>query len=377
VEEKNKEDTNEFQEDLDTDTFEAARVEGIERDKRGELAILLPDRERTIARRRGFTIAPPGEPAAADAAPVEKGSRFSGILRDDKGLIPVGLAETKGLITQVPGADEQAKSAVVDYGQTQILAPDKPAKPSVADFDLDFGPKVKKPAQAGPQEVPAPEAKEEAGRPKTKVRPAWMQPDEKEPLPAPSAQVEVEKPKKDIPFEEPDFPDTAAPVIVKRRRQKPSAEEKTEEKPQVARIKAHAYMEDEPIVKETQRTPTRVTPKKKMKLPKRVREKRTSPLLIVLVIILFLVLASVLVVQHVPIASKYYDSVAEKVFGVKRAARGGAGAGPAGEELLSIVIGGRKITLEKGTDLKAVKSYTAQLGNVFAQGKRATSGKEQ
>ena len=142
MEEKSKKDSDEFQLDWDTDTFESGGFEGVERDKRGELAILLPDSSRTIARLRGFdsrSAEDRDEGGPHEAAAFEKGSRFSGILRDEEGIIPIGQAETKGLVTQVSSADETPLPAAGPV-KTKEPADQQSDELSVKDFDLDRPP---------------------------------------------------------------------------------------------------------------------------------------------------------------------------------------------------------------------------------------------
>ena len=110
--------------------------------------------------------------------------------------------------------------------------------------------------------------------------------------------------------------------------------------------------------------------KKKMKLPKRVREKKGKPLLVVLMIVLLLTLAGVLLVQHVPEARKYYDDALARIFGEKQTP-GSMDTQQPEEDGIVFRVGGEAVKLKEGTDVKAVESYTDRLREMFSESGRA------
>jgi hypothetical protein len=380
VQKENNKNSDEFQEDLDTDTYNPRGFEGVERDKRGELLILLPDNDRSVARRRGFIIRHVKEGEPAGGVSEEKGSLFSGILRDDKGLIPVGQAETKGFITEVPDSTIPGDIAAVDYGQTEILIPERsgePSRPTIADFDLDFGPSTKKEVSEKSHEPPAREPEEDSETRKVKIAPAWMPPEEAKPLTPTTVKIEREKVEEKLQFDEPELPDTGPPVIIKDPRTKTRPEPKAGEKPEAPPLKAHSYLEGESVVKKAAPTTTRKPArKKKMKLPKRVKENKTSLVLVLLMILLYFILAAVLAVQHVAEARNYYDSLTTRVFKTKKRTPLTPSSSQPKDDLIEITISGKKVMLKKGTDLKAVKTFTNKLGEIFSRANKAASGKE-
>lgn len=377
--EKNKEGVDNFQEDLDTDTYDFKGADGIERDKRGELLVLLPDSGTCIARRRGFSLsrdadAENGGPGMAP--PIEKGSQFSVILRDDKGIIPVGQTETKGLVAELPGTEKPGDAGLVDYGQTEVLVPDKPIDKSaltVDDFDLDFSLPDKKPA--GTTSPPEPGQTEQESR-KVKTRPTWMPPKESMPVPPPEQKMERETIDKSVPFDEPELPDTGPPVIIKRQKPEKAPEPGIKDKPATPPIEAHSYLEDESVVKKPPPAPTQKHTRKKMKLPKAVKEKRGNPVLVLLMLLLLVILAGVLAVQYVPQAREYYDSAIAKVFKTKKRTPHHKHPGKPEDNMFEVTVGGKKVFLKKGTNLEAVKAYTAKLGEILSSGRRAASGEE-
>ncbi len=370
-----KEGTDDFGSDLDTDGFRVSGLEGLERDKRGELVVLLPDEERTLARQRGFFMpAARGEAADASGAkhPVEKGTQFIGVLAE-KPLAPPAPEETPA---QPEETATKPPTGFVDYGPTQVLIPDalgKKAGPSVGDFNLDFGSgaataaRRKREADAAPPDEKAPG--------KIKKTAAWEAPKVEKPMPPPSAAVAPKKPsKEEIPFDEPELPDDySAPIVVKRRRtEKP--EEKPEQ-PEPARIKARSYLDDELVIEEpVAKTPVKTT-KKKMKLPKRAKEggRKTSPLLVLMLVLLLLVLAAVIAVQYVPEAREYYDKLVAEIMNTKPAVPSETPGDTVKDNGPVIVVGTERVPLSKESDMKSAEAYVKSFREALRQGKAAVS----
>jgi hypothetical protein len=371
-----KEGTDDFGSDLDTDGFRVSGLEGLERDKRGELVVLLPDEERAIARQRGFFL-PASQEAGATGKqpPAEKGSQFTGVLVEEPAA--PAPAETP---PPPPPPQPEAKPAPapVDYGPTQVLVPDslqKQAGPSVEDFDLDFGAGAATAARRKRAEDAAP-PEEEAPK-KVKKTAAWEAPKEEKPMASPGAAAAPEEPpKEDIPFQEPELPeDYSAPIVLKRRRAEKAAEKPDEPEPD--RIKARSYLDDERVIEEpAAKAPARVSKKKKkMKLPRKVREgRKTSPLLVLMLILVLLVLAGVLAVQYVPEARDYYEKIMADI----------SGTGPSEPQPLPgptvesgkvvVTVGAEKVFLSKDGDKKSAEAYAKGFREALRQGKAAISG---
>ncbi len=377
AQEKSKEGTDDFQPEWDTDTFEGGGFDGLERDKRGELAILLPDSSRTTARLQGLTprrseeVEKNGEAAAAPVL-VEKGSVFSGVLRDEEGTISIEDALTQGEAAQEPGEEsEPAKEAVPG----EQVAPGDEKKLGVMDFDLDFGPPTERIAKDELQETMPirPQKPEPTG---TRAAPACTPHDETMPIVAPDTPTSVLDAKRDIRADGQAPPEpSSAPIIIKG--PKPEAAGAPEDVPTTAAppIHAHSYLEGESVVEGVEAKVQRPPTKKRMKLPKRVKEKKTRLPLVVLMILLFLVLAGVLAVQHVPEAGELYEKLLAEVLGSRQAADGGAEQQPT-DDFVAVEVGSQKVLLKKGADLNAAVSYASTLRKLYAAGRRTKSGKE-
>jgi hypothetical protein len=373
-----KEGTDDFGSDLDTDGFKVSGLEGLERDKRGELVILLPDDERTIARQRGFHLPRADEAPGAKPA-AEKGSQFSGVLVEEpqEPAPPEAAPAPAPPKPRPPGAPAQAKAgpapAPVDYGPTQVLIPDslqKKAGPNMGDFDLEFRASAATAGRRKHQEPEAPQPEKAEG--KVKKAPAWVEPQESKPIAPPAAPPQKEAPKKEIAWQEPELPDDySAPVVIKRRR-----EEKPREEPAPDMIQARSYLDDERVIEEPPaRTSARAT-KKKMKLPRKVRKgKQTSPLLVLMLILVLLVLAGVLAVQYVPEAREYYEKIIADISGAGEAPP----AKPAGprleDERVVVTVGAERVYLGKGAKKDSVEAYVKSLREALREGGAAASGK--
>lgn len=369
----------ELQHEWDTDSFEGSRFDGLQRDKHGELAILLPDSERTLARLRGFPLRLAAGGEKAGHLPEEKGSSFAGTLSDERGVVDISQAALEEPAAGKPEQEAPPPSGV-DYGQTEIVIPHRPQKdtgPTVGDFDLDFTPSTRRPPPPPQQErQPRPRDEQAEERRMMKTRPGWMPPDEKQPVAPPAARAA--EPRKQIPFEEPDFPDSAqGQVIVRRERRRRHTEAEDEPAAATPRIEARSYLDDEPVIAGPSAAAQRPRTKRKMKLPKSVKEKKTSLLMVLVMILLLLVLAVVLVVQYVPEARAYYDKTMGQIFGKeRRLARRSPATSQEEEEGFFITVGQSRVHLKEGTDVEAVRTYTSETGKAFAGGIKAISGKK-
>ena len=152
---------------------------------------------------------------------------------------------------------------------------------------------------------------------------------------------------------------------------KPADEE--EEAPAVTppQVEAKSYLDDEPVVA-AQKLPRQRTGKK-MKLPKRVKEGRSRPLLAIIMILLLLILAGVLLVQHVPEARKHYDNLLAEILGKPQEVTPDT---QRTEDFITVEVGAEKVLLKKGTDTGAAVSYANSLRKVYEEGKNALSAKE-
>jgi hypothetical protein len=154
--------------------------------------------------------------------------------------------------------------------------------------------------------------------------------------------------------------------------------EKAETPPTPPPIEARSYMDDEPVVKKptgaVQRPLTKK--KKKMKLPKRVKEGRTSPLLALLMILLFLILAGILAVQYVPEARERYEKIMAQLLGEKEKPKPTPDGVQPREEVVVLEVGPTKVELKKGTDIGAAQSYVNELRKLFSEIKKTASGEK-
>ena len=371
---KNKED---FDLDWDTDTFESKGFAGVERDKRGELAVLLPAGERTISRLRGFVSRridakkEAGQPEGKVEFTPEKGSLFSGELKDEHGAISI---EDSGTTAEKDAGETiDTPPPDVDYGQTEVLLPggiEGDKKPSMDDFDLDFSPNETKKKESRRQAAKA------SGSPSEALRKDDRSSIEQEEIkrPAPPRKEPSKAPKREH-LEKPVLPDKSrAPLVVEHPARK--SEEKAKDKhAQFPGIEAHSYLDDGSVLERDSaelKTPTTgKKTKKKMKLPKRMREGKTSPLLVLILIFLILVLAAILAVQNVPEAREYYDMALFKIFGKQKPGSGNSTEDLPQEESIKIDVGPTKIELEKGTDINSVKSYTDEMRQYYSEGRKA------
>jgi len=123
--ERSKEGTDDFGSDLDTDGFKVSGMDGLERDKRGELVVMLPDGERAIARQRGFFLAQTQEEAETGTGTgtrrtVEKGSQFTGVLVEEPAPPP---PPPPAQAEPASEAKPQPAAPLVDLGPTQVIVP--------------------------------------------------------------------------------------------------------------------------------------------------------------------------------------------------------------------------------------------------------------
>lgn len=365
MEEKGKEATDEFQPETDTDRFEVSVIDGLACDKRGELAVLLPDSARTAARQRGCAAQPVSEEGKSHAV-VEKGSEFSGTVRDGEGLRPAGEAEAGK--AQEHGA---FKPGQIPGRVLELQA--EPEKPSMLDFDLDFGlPGKKEDAQKVEKAPEMPAERKDAQPDMATQEPA--PPVEREPVAAPAAQPQAPG---GAAFDEPELPDSAAPPLIIEG-PKPASEPKPKAPPQPPppRMKAGFYLEDASVVEKAKpvTTPRKVRKKKKMKLPRRVGTgKRAGPLLVALVVVLFLILVGAVFVQFVPAAREYYNQITAGIFGTQETPPAGTTPQVKEEDYITTTIGTDRIEVPKDTDQTAVETYTAGLRRVLSKGSTAAA----
>ena len=193
--------------------------------------------------------------------------------------------------------------------------------------------------------------------------------------PRPREPEEKEPPKEDIPFQEPEVPeDYSAPVVIKRRKSEKAAEEKKQPEPD--KIKARSYLDDERVIEDTQvKTPPRST-KKKMKLPKKVKAgRKTSPLLVLMLVILVLVLAGILAVQYVPEARAYYDKIIADITGGKKVKPDETPKPAAEDGLIYVGVGSERVPIDKESDKSSAEAYANSVREALREGKATVSGK--
>jgi len=372
---------------------EMAGVEGIERDKRGELIVLLPHSDRVVLRQRGFVAAPQAEGEKEGDRPlIEKGSQFSGVLSDEEGVIPFGEAPAEKLPKEAPIPEELQETVItLDRPEAKpepVAQPAAPAVPSPAaarptddfDFDLDFGLPGRKESGPGLAPPAAPRrGVEERPRPgRVKKAPAWKPPEETTPVAPPSPAPQTPKPQMSVPLDELETEKSLPPMIIEGPR--PEAEPESRPgaalQPEAPLMEAHSYLDGSSVIEKPK--PREYTRKhRKMVLPKAIREKaRTSPILLAIFFLLFAVLACILSVQHVPQVRRIYDYLVVDMLGLAQAPEQSPGAERQVDQLPTIIIGPEKVELPQGTGLAPVEAYTRVVRRTLSEAYQTAFGEE-